>query len=185
MNTPEGSPAPGRTAAFAVQAVQQYAEHIRSYLARRLRKSHDVDDLTQQVYLRLIRMRISPNDIKEPVAFVRGVAQKVLSSYWRAQYREAQQFPSGGEATEVCADLPTVQLSDNPESTVDLQQQLLEQLKELPPMHAACMIAFYREGLTQKEVAYRLKLRPETVKTYLDDAKALLRKRLVAEGNPR
>jgi RNA polymerase sigma factor (sigma-70 family) len=183
MSKSEGSSATQRTHSFAAQAVREYADQLKSYLARHLRRPHDVDDLTQQVYLRLIRMSISPNDIQEPVAFVHGVAKRVLTTYWMAHYREAEQFPSEGQATDVCVDLPSEHLRDNPEDALDLELQLLDGLKELPPVHAACMVLFYRDQLSRKEVARKLGLQPDTVKKYLTDGRARLRKRLVTEGN--
>lgn len=183
MSKSEGSPSIERTQTFAVEAVQQYADQLRSYLTRHLRRPHDVDDCTQQVYLRLIRMSISPNDIKEPVAFIYGVARRVLTSHWMAHYREVEQFPAVGDVEEVCANLPSENLSDHLENALDLQQQIMEHLKLLPPMHAACMVLFYRDGLSQKEVAQRLGLHPTTVKTYLTDGKAQLRKRFLTQGN--
>lgn len=183
MSKSEGSPSTERTHSFAAQAVREHADQLKSYLARHLRKPHDVDDLTQQVYLRLIRMSISPNDIQEPIAFIRGVAKRVLSSYWMAHYREAEQFPSEGQATDVCADLPSEHLRDNPEDELDLELQLQDGLKELPPLHAACMVLFYRDQLSRKEVAQKLGLQPDTVKKYLTDGRARLRKRVLIEGN--
>jgi RNA polymerase sigma-70 factor (ECF subfamily) len=184
MSTPKGKPSTERPAVFAEEAVQRYADLLRSFLAHHLRRPQDVDDAAQQVYLRLLRMSCTAEDIIEPLAFIYGVARKVLTDHWAAYYREARRFPSAGEAVEVCADLPSEGLSDNLEDALDLQQQLLVHLKELPPMHAACMVLFHRDQMTQEEVAVKLDLAPATVKKYLTEGRARLRKRLADQGIP-
>src|SRR6476646_7591720 len=74
---------------FAGAAAHRYARELHRYLLRRLRRPQDVDDLAQEVYLRLLRLD-EAKCVEKPLAFLYGVAAHVVADFkLQASTREA------------------------------------------------------------------------------------------------
>jgi len=174
MSTSATLPVGQEPASFALIAAQRYSDQLKRYLSRRIQRSQDVDDLAQQVYLKLLRVHAS-TDVEIPLRFVYGVASKVIADHWASAYRETAHFPSAGEAQDVCANLPSDALTDRPDEQLDLQQQLEVALQTVSPMHAAVVILMDRDEMSQEEVAEALGLSTHTVKKYATQARAQIR----------
>ena len=162
-----------RGTSFAVSAMQRYARQLRGYLSRRLRQPSDIDDLAQEVYLRLLQTE--PREIKKPLSFVLGVAAHVVADHWSAETKTRSRFPSAGDVYEICGDLASEALGDRLEDWLSVRQQVDEALSKLSPMHAAILILHKRDGLSYEEVAQRLELSVHTVHSYLRAARAQVR----------
>lgn len=174
MSTPATFPAQQEPATFALVAARQYSDKIKRYLSRRIQKHQDVDDLVQQVYMKLLRVG-SPSNVEVPLRFVYGVASKVVADHWANMYRETEHFPSAGEALDVCANLASEALADRPDEQLDLQQQLEIALQSVSPMQAAVVVLIDRDEMSQEEVAQELGLSAHTVKKYATQARARIR----------
>ena len=161
-------------AAFALNAFHTYADHLRRYLSRRIQRRQDIDDLAQQVYMKLLRVP-STTEVDVPLRFVYGVASKVVADHWANAYRENEHFPSAGEAADVCANLASDALSDRPDDQLALEQQLEIALKAVSPMHAAVVVLIDRDEMSQEEVAEKLGISTHTVKKYATQARARIR----------
>lgn len=145
-----------------------YTRELHRYLLRRLREPQDVDDLAQEVYLRLLRLDEN-KDVEKPLAFLYGVAAHVLSDF-RSTARHGEYVPL--DTVDECSLAGTI-----PDETerLNLQQQLEYALSQLPPTHAAVLLAHKRDGLSYEEVAARLNLSIHTVEKYITQAKARIR----------
>lgn len=166
-------PSRSRGANFAVSALQHYARQLRGYLRRRLRQPSDIDDLAQEVYLRLLQT--DPGEIKKPLSFLLGVAAHVVADHWSAESKNRTHFPPSADKFEICGDLASEALRDRPEDWLSVCQQVDEALSGLPPMHAAVLILHKRDGLSYEEVSQRLGLSVHTVHKYLTTARAQIR----------
>jgi RNA polymerase sigma-19 factor, ECF subfamily len=164
--------APLESAPFALIAACQYSDKLKRYLSRRIQKHQDVDDLAQQVYLKLLRVTCH---VEVPLRFVYGVASKVVADHWASMYRETEHFPSAGEAQDVCANLASESLADRPDEQLDVQQQLELALQSVSPMQAAVVVLIDRDEMSQEEVAEELGLSAHTVKKYATQARARIR----------
>jgi RNA polymerase sigma-70 factor (ECF subfamily) len=161
---------------FALAAFRRYARELRRYFDRRLGQPHEVEDLAQEVYLRLLRID-SAKHVENPLAFVYGVAHHVLADHISAERRAREALPLEGEVSEVGLDRPSEMLADQLEESLDVQQQVARALEQLPPMHAAVVLLRDRDGLSQEEVAERLSLSVHTVKKYIAEGHAMIRLR--------
>jgi RNA polymerase sigma-70 factor (ECF subfamily) len=174
MSTSATLPVTRESAHFALIAAKDYSDKLKRYLSRRIQRHQDVDDLVQQVYMKLLR--VSPTtEVDVPLRFVYGVASKVVADHWASAHRETECFPSAGEAHDVCANLPSESLSDRPDEQLDVQQQLEVALQSVSPMHAAVVVLIDRDEMSQEEVAEELGLSPHTVKKYATQARARIR----------
>lgn len=161
-------------ARFTDTAVQRYARQLRSFLLRRLRQRQQVDDVAQEVYLRLLRMDAAKR-IERPLPFLYGVAAHVVADFRIALTTEKQRMHFDDEMIREWSEHPAELTPNELEDRVALEQQLKWALNQLPPMQAAVLLAHKRDGLTYEEVARELKLSVDTVHKYLTLAKAKMR----------
>jgi RNA polymerase sigma factor (sigma-70 family) len=148
-----------------------HGERLRRYLATRLRAaSHDVPDLIQEVYLRLLRVS-RPESIRNPEAYLFTIANHVLHQY------ALRQSASPG-AAELLESIPAKDGTD-PSSEAEMQQRMQEldrALSQLSYKAQAALILYRRDGFSLEEVAETLGVSLAMVKKYL--AKAILHCRL-------
>ncbi len=163
----------GGSAGFAVAAISLYARELRRFLGRRIRRRWDVDDLAQEVYLRLLKT--DPDGVRRPLEFMLGVAQHVLMDRFRAASREEQTFPAAADAVELLQNEPSEALEDRLEECLTVHQELSSTLAQLSPAHAAALVLFHRDGLTYQEIGRKLGITLETVHTYIRDARRQIR----------
>jgi RNA polymerase sigma-70 factor (ECF subfamily) len=172
MATDESDPAlKTRVDAFDVSSCQGFRKQLYRYLLRRSRRPQDVDDLAQEVYLRLLR-HDSAKCVHKPLAYLYGIASHVLAD--QRGESDQQRDCLGSEGGEDSAELSSVTADDLAEQ-LNLQQQLQRALARLPPTHAAVLIAHKHRGLSYEEVAAELGLSIHTVEKYVIQAKARIR----------
>jgi RNA polymerase sigma-19 factor, ECF subfamily len=153
--------------------VESYARDLRRYLARRLSRHQDVDDLAQEVYARLLRID-DDKQIEKPLAFLFGVAAHVLADH-RLADRKQEHVSFDSELADDAGAVQHTSVNQELAERLSLQQQLERAIEDLPPMHRAILVACKRDGHSSEEVAARLGVSVHTVNTYLSAARAQLR----------
>ena len=146
---------------------------IRRALAQRLNRAADIDDLAQEVYLRLLRVP-RPDLVRNPQAYLYRVALNVAEE-WRA--RAAQSFDHSSEA------LQTLAAQDDLERDASSQQRaqaIWQALEELPDASRTAVVLHVRDGMTYEEVARHMGVSRRAVKRYVAKGYAALRLRLNA-----
>lgn len=166
------TPASASTGRLAQQALQHYAQELRRYLQRRVGRPQDVDDLAQEVYLRLLRWG-DEKVIEKPLQYLYGIAAHVIADFRMAVSRSPAAF-SDVELTDL-AECPADDATDAMHESLDIERRLTEALGKLPATYAAIVIGFHHEGLTYEEIGARLNLSAHTVHKYLTRARAQLR----------
>jgi RNA polymerase sigma-70 factor (ECF subfamily) len=142
---------------------------------RRLRNRHDVDDLAQEVCLRVLRIEESKL-VHKPLAYLYGIAAHVLADYRTEQEHDHKHIIFDANGQDAAATEPAARhLTDNLIERLNLQQQIERALSRLPSMHAAVLVAHKRDGLSYGEVAEKFRLSIHTVEKYVTQAKAQLR----------
>jgi RNA polymerase sigma factor (sigma-70 family) len=159
---------------FAGAAAQRYARELHRYLLRRLRRPQDVDDLAQEVYLRLLRLD-EAKCVEKPLAFLYGVAAHVVADFRLQANAEEVHLTFDEKSVEERSERPAEIWPDELAERIALERHLDWALKQLPPTQAAVLLAHKRDGFSYEEIAKRLKLSVNTVEKYLTQAKAKLR----------
>lgn len=154
-------------------AFVQHRHALQRFLTRRISKSEDVNDLLQEVFIRMLS--VNPDTlVKNPQAYLYGIAGHVVREFVRRKKRSPVNFDS--EALDVA-------FGRYEQATVDhldgasLEQQLREVLSQLPPTHLKVLIAERRDGLTVEQIAEKYGLSSHTVRKYI--VQALIRIREV------
>jgi RNA polymerase sigma-19 factor, ECF subfamily len=165
---------PNAVASFATSTFGRYRRELHRYLMRRLRQPQDVDDLAQEVYERLLRLD-DEKTIHKPLAYLYGVASHVLADYRIDLEHEREHITVDSEKVDEWVDTPACVLPDDLAERLNLQQQIDAALAQLPPTHAAVLLAHKRDGLSYEECAEKLGLSVFTVEKYITQAKARIR----------
>jgi RNA polymerase sigma factor (sigma-70 family) len=171
MPTDRRDPAPTvQDASLDITSVRHYRQELHRYLLRRSRRPQDVDDLAQEVYLRLLR-HDSTKCVHKPLAYLYGIASHVIADYMDDSKQERERLSDSGDEPAEGSWVTPDDLGDQ----LNLQQQIERALAQLPPTHAAVLLAHKYCGLSYEEVAAELGLSIHTVEKYVTQAKARIR----------
>lgn len=159
-------------ARLAKNAFRDHSVDLRRFLLRRVGNAHDADDLAQEVFTRLLRIR-DAELVRKPLAYLLGIATHVVHEFVQRRRHDRVLFDS-----EIADSLP-----ENPEHSANhglaerlgLQEQLDLALTELPPTHRLVILLVKRDGMSYGEAAHATGLSVHTIEKYLVEARALLR----------
>jgi RNA polymerase sigma factor (sigma-70 family) len=161
------------SAEFATEAVEHYGRQLHGFLARRLHRPHEIDDLVQDTYVALLKAR-DTDLIVNPRAYVLRVAANVL-------YRFSKRDKFGRRFVEVDSDLVDFMAENPPDPAQDSlaerlssQDQLNVALAKLPPLFQAVLLMRYSYGYSYGEISEKLQISCHKVERYLAQAKEAL-----------
>jgi RNA polymerase sigma factor (sigma-70 family) len=156
--------------AFVADIERQHGQRLRRFLASRLpHNSADVQDLVQEVFLRLLRID-HHETIRSSEAYLFTVAFHVLHQH---VLRRAA-IPESVEITALIDQMESKPEND-PVMRAETQQQmdeLQEALRQLSPKAQAVLLLHRRDGYSLEEIATRLGFSRANAAKYL--SKALL-----------
>ncbi len=155
------------------QITARYYGRVMRFLRRRSPTAEDAADLTQDTFARLSAVDIG--QIREPESFLFTAALNLLRD--RARSAKAQQVAM----TVSVEDTQLVCPAPRPEQVLDGEQRMrsLEAaLSELSPKCRAVFVLFHFDGVTQKEIAQRLRISVSMVEKYVRQALAHCQQRL-------
>jgi RNA polymerase sigma-70 factor (ECF subfamily) len=160
---------------------ERYSGRIRRYLAGALgRPTEDVEDLTQEVFLRVFVRR---STIRKPEAlreFTMGVAVRVLRWNLRSRWVRRKIFLSDdGELPEVAVDRAPE------EETRDALRRCGEILDALGTRERIAFTLRFLEQMTIEEVAETMRVSQSTAKRLCSRAMTVVAERVRADGDLR
>lgn len=139
---------------------QRWNRSLLLFLGRRVRSSVEVEDLAQEIYLRLLR---APDllQVRNPQAYLMRVAGHVVAE-WRREYPPTETLGTDEDDAVVDECLP--------ELTLDArlsEQRLNQQLERMSPMMRAVVLLRLRDEHSYKQIAQELELTLRQVRRYL------------------
>lgn len=155
----------------------RYRCEVHRYLMRRLCQPQDVDDLAQEVYLRLLRLD-DETCVQKPLAYLYGIASHVLANYRMEAERQRTRVEFSSDEADDWAEHPACVLPDDLAERLNLQQQIDAAMAELTPRQREVILLHKRDGLSIDEIAAVLRISPETVDKHVIGAKTRIRTRL-------
>ncbi|MCL2332159.1 MAG: sigma-70 family RNA polymerase sigma factor [Actinomycetia bacterium] len=142
----------------------------------------DAEDITQEVFLRLLKAHPSFTDEEHRKAWLLRVTinccKSHLGSYWR---RKVSQFPaeSGSNDTEIVVfNGEPSRERRSPEAIQEAHEQqesVLKAVARLPWKQRVCIHLFYFEDASIEMIAQVLSMKPSTVKSHLYRARLTLK----------
>ncbi len=147
----------------------QWSEPLKRWLASRRRvPPSDLEDVTQEVFLRLLKYRRS-EVIEAPQAYLFQVAGNVANE-WALRSRSRHPHESKWLNDLAIEDLVSTDILRE-----QTRSQVMRAVLELPPRAREILRLRYKEGLSNAQIAARLKVHPQTVKRDLLQAYSRLR----------
>jgi len=164
----------------AVRAILK-ANNRRLYRLARgiLRNDHEAEDVVQETYVRAFTHLADFRGASSLATWLSRIAMNEALGRLRRQRPsvELNTLPEGSVEAEIIP-FPLTPAADDPEKSMarrEIQTVVEAAIDELPELFRLVFIARIVEGMSVEETADTLELRPETVKTRLHRARAMLR----------
>lgn len=140
---------------------------LHSFLQRRLRRQEDVEDVLQEVFLKIHRDRCSLADEEKVEAWVYRIARHAVTDFYRRQARR----PEEELPEELAERFPDQEPSDIHETVLAWLEPMATLL---PEKYRDALILSDFEGLPQQEVADRLGISLSGAKSRVQRARVQL-----------
>ena len=164
----------GERERFLRQLSERYRQPLTAYFQRRVSSRSEAEDLTQEVFLRLVR-RLDVETLENPEAFVFTTAVNLL----RDRHRRGQTQRS--HLAEVSLQQPGIE-ELSPERVFDSRQHLaevIEALEQLDERSRDAFILHRLEGMKHAQIAELYGVSVSSVEKYIIKALAVLTERSV------
>jgi RNA polymerase sigma factor (sigma-70 family) len=162
-------------ARLAKTTFHDHRADLQRFLIRRVNHAQDADDLAQEVFARLLRVR-DADLVRTPLAYLLGIATHVVTEFRQRKHHDRVLFDS--DVTDDLCENPEQAAAAGIAEQVELQDRLDRALSLLPPTHQLVLLLVKRDGLSYAEAAESAGLSVHTIEKYLVEARAQLRVRL-------
>jgi RNA polymerase sigma factor (sigma-70 family) len=168
-------PAQSATAAarLATSAFREYSPELHRYLLRRVHHLEDADDLAQEVFARLLRVR-DAELVRKPLAYLLGIAMHVVREFRQRKDNDRVVFDSV-VSEELCEQASEGVVARDPADDLEISNRLDRALALLSPTHQLVLLLVKRDGLSHTEAARTAGLSVHTIEKYVVEARARLR----------
>ena len=159
----------------------RYNNQINVYWSRRIGNDSVSRELTQEAFLKA--WSALPK-LRNPASFV-GWLYRIALNCMRDRQRSLKHEQT--VSLELCTGGEEELSVEGPEASVEQSELLQMAFAQLPRMHRACLILYVIEGLPQRQIAERLKIKESCVSEYVSRGKKELRqtyKQLLQEKGP-
>lgn len=166
-----------RTAPLGTDQVVRFRDPVRRFVGARVRDDALADDLTQEVFIRVLQRLPELRDHRRLVGWIFQIARHAVADHFRrarpaAVLRESDQKEESSEESVGAAE--EERLRD------ELTAYVRDVVKSLPPIYREAIMLTEYEGMTQAELARHLGLGLSAAKSRVQRARALVRKRVEA-----
>jgi RNA polymerase sigma-19 factor, ECF subfamily len=162
-----------RQAPQADPGFEQYGPALHRYLLRRLRRPEEARDLTQEIFERFLKKKDRPEFIRNPLAYLYGIASHVVSE---ANYEEQQNRVTCNSDLLQHLDGRFDSATPDPlAEQLDMRRDLLAALSSLPRNHLLAVLLVEGEEMSYEEAARATGFTRNTIATYVMHARAKLK----------
>lgn len=157
-------------------------EAMRRFFQARLGPSADVEDLLQDLYLKVVAVDPAA-EVREPRAYLYRLASNLMMDRWRSGRRSAARDAAWRDVAHVAG--PTEDLDDAPSAEAvvagrERLARLMTALERLPEKTRTIFRLHKFEGLSYAEVAAKLGVSKSTVEKHMMDALKVLAAKVAA-----
>jgi RNA polymerase sigma factor (sigma-70 family) len=157
---------------LALSAFHTHARDLQRFLLRRVGDRNDADDLSQEVFARLMRVE-NVELVRHPLAYLLGIASHVVREF---RHRKQHVIFDSDMAESLAENVELIPRGiTNDSEQVELQNWLDDALRQLPATHQVVLLLVKRDGHSYEEAAAKTGLSVHTIEKYLVEARARLR----------
>jgi RNA polymerase sigma-70 factor (ECF subfamily) len=154
--------------AFISDVLPEHVRFVRAIARSLLLGENDADDVTQETLLRALQQPPEPGNLRGWLRVVaRNFALRRKREERRRKRRELDQAPPGG-----------ITAPEDVAVRIEMQRRVLEAVRDLSEPYRSIVVHRYLDELSREQIAERLGIPLETVRTRLRRALRLLRDRL-------
>ncbi|WIO73775.1 RNA polymerase sigma factor [Porticoccaceae bacterium LTM1] len=156
---------------------REHGQVLRAFLLARMGDSPDVDDIMQEVFLRLSRMedidgRLS-HEFRENRSFILTIANNLVvdlsrSKVIRRRYQQSEQGLDGEKQVEATPEI----IADYRERLEQVERAILS----LPPVWRKAFVMNRFKHLSYRQIAVEMGVSPRSVEKYIGHALAKIRR---------
>lgn len=166
------APTPAKTGTGFVSSVYaKYGADLHHFLLNRLRRDQDANDVAQEVYLRLLRLK-SQEFVRQPHAYVFHIACQVIGQLKMREKVDSTLLTYDSDLASDQAEHPLHFDPDPMLGPVNADYELQRLLADLSVTHRKVFLLRRCDGLSWAEIAQQLQLSVHTVKKYIAEANA-------------
>jgi RNA polymerase sigma-70 factor (ECF subfamily) len=144
---------------------KEFSGKLKGYIAKRVNDAMSVDDILQDVFLKIHSNLHSLKDNSKLQSWIYRIARNAVVDYYRS-HRTGYVLPD---------DLTEPEESSSAEPSEKLADGLKEMIRLLPPKYSKALILTEFEGLTQVELARNLGLSVSGAKSRVQRAREMLK----------
>lgn len=163
----------GNAAEFVSRVFAEYGADLEHFLLNRLHRNQDTDDVAQEVYLRLLRLK-QPEFVRQPYSYVFHIARQVIGQMRLREKHDHDHVTFDSDLAAERAEHPAEFDPDPLLGPVNADYQIERLLAELSPTHRKVFLLRRAKGLSWEEIATALELSVHTVKKYISEANAAI-----------
>ena len=152
---------------WAEEALRRYADMVYRLAFAQTRNRQDAEDIFQEVFLRLVKVRPAFESEEHRKAWLIRVTLNASRTLWLSAWRRRMVLMDDEAWNAVPA-------AEEPEGNGRLEEALVA----LPKTYRAVIHLFYEEEMTVNGIAEALGVRPGTVRSRLTRARKLLKRYL-------
>jgi RNA polymerase sigma-70 factor, ECF subfamily len=150
------------------QLIREHQADVWRYLRYLGASASDADDLTQETFLAVARSEFVAHNPPQTAAYLRTVARNQLLMLRRRQGREISTVELASAEQVWCEKI-------EPRGTSGFLTALAECLEQLEGRVRAAIDGFYRDRLSREELAAKLDMKPDGVKTLFRRTREVLK----------
>lgn len=168
MSAVISEPTTMKAPASLAQLVREHQADVWRYLRYLGASAPDADDLTQETFLALARSEFVAHTAPQTAAYLRTVARNQLLMFRRREGREISTVELAAAEQAWCEIV-------EPRATEGFLAALADCLEQLEGRVRAAIDGFYRDRLSREELAAKLDMKPDGVKTLLRRTREVLK----------
>jgi RNA polymerase sigma-70 factor (ECF subfamily) len=171
LDTKSGhTPSPAPT--LSPEQIVLFRAPVRRFVGARVRNDAAADDLTQEIFIRVLKQLPRVKDHRRVMGWVFQIARNVVSDYFRA-----------ARPTEIYREPETAESGAQPEAVEREESMLRDELslyvrgvvKSLPPVYREALLLTDYEGMSQVEMAKHLGIGLSAAKSRVQRARRMVR----------
>ena len=152
-------------------------EGLRAFIAKRVGNEAEIEDLLQEVFLRVHQHAQSLQEPERMVSWVFQITRNAIVDHYRSSAQRRRELPAG-LATEIDQDKNVMAVEEENEAKYELSHCLRPMIDRLSPDYREAIRLVELEGLTNQEAAIKLGLSVPGMKSRVQRGRQQIRKML-------
>lgn len=155
--------------------IAAHYQPILHFISKRVHHLEDAQDLTQEVFYKLIQSQKKEN-ISNPQGWLYSIAKNTIIDYYRKNKIQTEEIDADFSDLLIENQSDTPELSLSEEQRTRLRNYLMSLIEQLPEEYRMVIQLSELEGLSQKEIAEELNMNYTTLRSKVQRGRAKLKK---------